>query len=78
MFKNPNIPQFSRNIDGILDSGNDKKIMEMMHLDAWKDNEVKSDYISMISHVCSVSQLTHFYEKNWRFKFVASFIFGKY
>ena len=56
-----NISEFVANLEGIIDEGTCRTIIQNMHKLGWKAQYFKSDYISMLGHGCGVSQYPQFY-----------------
>ena len=57
-----NITEFSGNLEGMLDEGTYKIIMQNMHKLVWKAQKFKSTEVLMLGHSCSVSQYPQFYD----------------
>ena len=57
-----NISEFAVNLEGMLDSGTCRTTIYIMHKIVWKAQLFKSNYVSMLSHGCGVSQYPQFYE----------------
>ena len=59
-----NISEFSGNLEGRLDEGKYRTIIQNMHKLGWKAQDFKSADVSMLGHGYGVSQYPQSYDKN--------------
>ena len=57
-----NISEFYGNLEGILDEGTYRSLIQNMHKLGWKAQYFKSSNVSLLGHGCVPSQYPQFYD----------------
>ena len=58
------ISEFGGNLERMLDGGNYRTTVQIMHNPGWKAQYFNSSYVSMLGHGCGLSLYHQFYDTN--------------